>query len=396
MIVTSPGRNYVTVKVTTREGLVGHGDATLNGRELAVAAALREHLVPIVVGRDVDRIEDTWQYLYKGAYWHQGAVGMAGLAAIDTALWDIKAKRADVPLYQLLGGASRDRCLAYTHAFGADLPELFTSIRAQLDRGFRAVRVQVAVPALGPGYGVSSESAAYEPARRGGAPQEEVWSTPDYLRQVPGVFEAVRAEFGPELDLLHDVHHRLTPIEAARLGRDLEPYRLFWLEDVIGGHDADALRLVRQHTTTPIAMGEVVTHLTEAREIVQGRLIDYLRATVTHAGGVTHLRRILDFAAVFGVRSGCHGPSDISPIGLAAALHIGLAIPNFGIQEYMGHNDATNAVFPHGYTLQDGALHPGDLPGHGAEIDTALALEHPYERAYLPVNRLRDGTLHDW
>ena len=198
------------------------------------------------------------------------------------------------------------------------------------------------------------------------------------------------------MELLHDVHHRLTPIEAGRLGRDLEPYRLFWLEDVVPAQDQEALRLVRQHTTTPIAMGEVFTHLSEAHVMIQHRLIDYLRATVTPAGGITPLRRMLDFAGFFDVRSACHGPSDISPIGLAAALHLGLAIPNFGIQEYMGHSETTDAVFPHAYELRDGFLHPGEAPGHGATLEHTLAHEHPYAPAYLPVNRLIDGTMHHW
>ena len=395
VLVTSPGRNFVTLRLTTRDGLVGLGDATVNGRELAVAAYLRDHLAEILLGRPADRIEDTWQYLYRGAYWRPGAVGMAAVGAVDMALWDIKAKRAGMPLYQLLGGASRDWCLTYAHAFGADVPALVDSIRALVDRGFRAVRVQFAVPEHGPGYGVATGS-TYEPATRGARPAEEVWSAAEYLRQAPRVLAAVREEVGEDLHLLHDVHHRLTATQAARLGRDLEPHRLFWLEDVVPMRDQHALDQVRAHTTTPIAMGEVATHLDDVRPMLERRLIDYVRATATHAGGVTHLRRIMDFAAAYGVRSGCHGPSDISPVGLAAALHVGMAIPNFGIQEYMGHTAQTQEVFRPSYTLHDGALHPGDEPGLGVDLDTVAAARHEYVPAYLPVNRLVDGTMHDW
>ena len=396
VFVTSPGRNYVTVKITTEDGVVGLGDATLNGRELAVASCLTEYIVPMLLGLDSDRIEDTWQYLYKGAYWRQGAVGMACISAVDMALWDIKAKRAAVPLYQLLGGASRDRCLAYTHTFGATVPDLLEAMREKLADGFTALRVQVAIPSVGSGYGVSMGSDRYEPAVRGAVRVEEPWDTSEYLRLMPRVFNSVREEFGDSVELLHDAHHRLTPIEAARLARDLEPYRLFWLEDVVPSEDQAALRLVRQHSVTPLAIGEVFTGLHEAQAMMQERLIDYLRSSTTHAGGVTHLRRMFDFASVFNVKSACHGPSDISPIGLAASLHLGLAIPNFGIQEFMGYGPLVDDVFSHAFYQSGGSFHPGEAPGLGVEFDEAVARAHPYVRAYLPVNRLADGSMHHW
>src|SRR6185312_1992375 len=357
VIVCSPGRNFVTLKIETDEGLHGVGDATLNGRELAVASYLTDHVIPALVGRDPAQIEDIWQFLYRGAYWRRGPVTMASIAAVDTALWDIKAKVAGLPLYQLLGGKSRDGLLVYGHASGAELPELFDSITEHLEEGYRAVRVQTGIPGLPSVYGVaSSKNAAagagsgsdarydYEPARRSSVPVEESWDTRAYLRHAPTVFEAVRNEFGPELPLLHDAHHRLTPIQAAKLGKSLEPYDLFWLEDVTPAENQAALRLVREHTTTPLAIGEVFNTIWDYRELIEGQLIDYVRSPVTHAGGITGLRRILDYAAVYQIRSGVHGPTDISPVGLAAALHLGLAIPNFGIQEYMPHSPATDEL----------------------------------------------------
>ncbi|MEE1941342.1 D-mannonate dehydratase ManD [Streptomyces sp. TRM 70361] len=405
-VVTSPGRNFVTLRVTTEDGITGLGDATLNGRELAVEAYLREHVVPLLTGRDAARIEDTWQYLYRGAYWRRGPVTMAALAAVDTALWDIKAKAAGMPLYQLLGGASRRGALAYGHASGRDVPELLDSVRAHLEQGYRAVRIQTGVPGLGTVYGVASSAADgggrydYEPARRaaGGPalPVEETWDTRAYLRHVPRVFEAVRHEFGPELPLLHDGHHRMTPIQAARLGRDLEPYDLFWLEDATPAEDQAALRLIRQHTTTPLAIGEVFNSVHDYTALLTERLIDYVRSAVTHTGGVTGMRKLLDFAAVYGIRSGMHGPTDISPVGMAAALHLDLAVHNFGIQEYMRHSADTLEVFRTSYRFEDGLLHPSDTPGLGVELDTEAARRFPYRPAYLPVNRLTDGTVHDW
>lgn len=397
LVVTSPGRNFVTLKLTTDEGLTGLGDATLNGRELAVVSYLDDHVLPLLVGLDPHRIEDTWQYLYRGAYWRRGPVTMAALAAVDVALWDIKAKAAGLPLYQLLGGASRDRVRAYGHANGAGVPELLDSVRARLAEGYRAVRIQTGVPGLKAVYGVhTTDEHGAAVLHQGARPLVEDWDTDAYLRHVPAVFEAVRAEFGDELPLLHDAHHRLTPIQAARLGKDLEPYRPFWLEDCTPAENQDAFRLIRHHTTTPLAVGEVFNSFHDYQSLITERLIDYARSAVTHFGGVTPLRKLFDFAAQYQIKSAMHGPEDISPVGMAAAVHLDLAVHNFGIQEYSGHSALTEEVFRHAYTFTDGHLYPGEAPGIGVELDEELAAAHPYAPAYLPVNRLQDGTVHDW
>lgn len=405
VVVTSPDRNFVTLRLTTDDGLIGLGDATLNGRELAVVAYLRDHIVPMLIERDAHRIEDTWQLLYRGAYWRRGPVTMAAIAAVDVALWDLKAQAAGLPLYQLLGGASRHGLLAYGHASGNDLPELFDSVRSHLDQGYRAVRIQTGVPGLRAIYGIASNAASltdggtrydHEPARRASRPVEEDWDTRAYLRHVPGVFEAVRNEFGPEIPLLHDAHHRLTPIQAASLGRRLEPYDLFWLEDCTPAENQEALRLVRQHTTTPLAVGEIFNSVWDYQTVIKEQLVDYIRSAVTHTGGITHLKRITELAALYQIKSGFHGPTDVSPIGMAAALHLGLAISNFGIQEYMRHGARTDSVFEQSFTFTDGSLHPGEKPGLGVTLDVDQAGKYPYQTAFLPISRLADGTMHDW
>ena len=401
VLVTSPGRNFVTLRVTTQDGVVGLGDATLNGRELAVASYLADHVVPLLIGRDAHRIEDTWQLLYRSAYWRRGPVTMTAIAAVDMALWDIKARLAGMPLYQLLGGASRSGIMAYGHASGRDVPELLDSIRMQMAEGFRSIRVQTSVPGVDKVYGVAAQPSTsgrydYEPAQRTPLPAEEDWDSAAYLRHVPGVFEAVRHEFGPALPLLHDAHHRLTPIQAARLGTSLEPFDLFWLEDCTPAENQDALRLVRAHTTTPLAIGEVFNTVWDYQTLVREQLIDYVRSSVTHAGGITALRRILDFAAQYQIKSGLHGPTDVSPVGMAAALHLDLAIHNFGIQEFMQHSATTTSVFRTSYRWEDGYLHPGEQPGLGVDYDDDAASHFPYQAAYLPFARLKDGTVHDW
>jgi mannonate dehydratase len=396
VLITSPGRNYVALKITTADGAVGWGDATLNGRELAVAAYLRDHVCPLLVGRDPARIEDTWQYLYRGVYWRRGPVTMTSIGAVDLALWDIKGKTTGQPVYQLLGGAVRDRVLSYTHATGWDVPELLDSIDEVRGRGFRAIRAQTGVPGLDTVYGVNRTGIAYEPAGRGAAPVEEVWDTDAYLRHAPVALTAARDHVGPEVALLHDAHHRLNPNQAARLARSLEPVDLFWLEDVTPAENQEVLRHVRRHTTVPLAIGEVFNTIWEFQQLVTEQLIDFVRAAVTHAGGISHLRRIAALADVWQIRLGPHGPSDVSPIALAASVHVGLSTPNFAIQEYMGYAPTVHEVFRHSWDYTDGYLHPGDQPGLGIDVDEALAARFPYEPAYLPVARRRDGSMTDW
>ena len=396
VIVCSPGRNFVTLKIETDEGLTGVGDATLNGRELSVAAYLDEHVLPCLIGRDAHQIEDIWQYLYKGAYWRRGPVTMTAIAAVDTALWDIKAKAANLPLYQLLGGKSRTGVMVYGHANGTDIEHTVDEVLRYAEAGYKAIRAQSGVPGLEKVYGVGKGTLFYEPADAD-LPSEHDWSTEKYLRHTPKLFDRIRDKLGFEHHLLHDVHHRLTPIEAGRLGKSLEPYQLFWMEDATPAENQDAFRLIRQHTTTPLAVGEIFNSIWDCKGLIENQLIDYIRTTVVHAGGITHLRRIADLASLYQVRTGSHGATDLSPVCMGAALHFDISVPNFGIQEYMRHTDETDAVFPHAYTFKDGMLYPGDVPGHGVDIDETLAAKYPYKRAYLPVNRLQhDGTLTNW
>jgi mannonate dehydratase len=394
VFVASPGRNFVTLRITTSDGVTGLGDATLNGRELAVAAYLREHVVPLLIGRDPARIEDMWQYLYKGVYWRRGPVTMTAIAAIDTALWDIKGKALNVPVYQLLGGASRDAVLVYGHAHGDSIDATVESVSRLAAAGYKAVRAQCAVPGLSNVYGIG-RGQRYEPAATG-LPAESRWSTEPYLRIVPQLFEALRRQLGPDLHLLHDAHHRLTPIEAARLGKALEPHHLFWLEDPTPAENQASFRIIRQHTTTPLAVGEVFNSIHDCQQLIEEQLIDYIRTTIVHAGGISHMRRIAALAELHRVRTGSHGATDLSPVCMAAALHFDLSVHNFGIQEYMPHTPETDRVFPHAYTLADGMMHPGDAAGLGVDLDEVTASSFPYQRAYLPLARLQDGSMHDW
>jgi mannonate dehydratase len=300
-----------------------------------------------------------------------------------------------MPLHDLLGGKSREGVMVYGHANGADLAETVDEVGKYIDLGYKAIRAQSGVPGLADAYGVGRGKLFYEPADAA-LPTETVWDTRKYLNFAPKLFEALRAAYGFDHHLLHDVHHRLTPMEAARLGKSLEPYQLFWLEDATPAENQEAFRLIRQHTTTPLAVGEVFNTIWDCKDLIQNQLIDFIRCTVVRAGGVTHLRRIADLAALYQVRTGSHGATDLSPVTMGAALHFDAWVPNFGIQEYMRHTPETDAVFPHAYHFDRGFLYPGDAVGHGVDIDEALAAKFPYQPAYLPVARLEDGTMWNW
>jgi mannonate dehydratase len=396
VIVCSPGRNFTTVKIITDEGVYGIGDGTVNGRELAVVSYIKDHIAPTLIGKDPLRTEDIWQYLYKGAYWRRGPITMAAIAAIDMALWDIKAKVANMPLYQLLGGKSRDKVMVYKHVGGLDIPEVVDGVQKLREQGLDAIRAQVSIPGLPPIYGTgpSTDQAA------GGMIKpmvtEEVWATHKYMPLVPKLFEKLRDAVGWDVHLLHDVHHRLTPIEAARLGKDLEPYRLFWLEDAIPAELQEGFRIIRQHTTQPLAVGEVFNSVYDTTTLIQEQLIDYIRVTAVHAGGVTGIKKIFDFASIYHVRSACHGPMDMSPATMGANIHVDTAISNFGIQEFTGYTKETYDVFKCDWRYEKGYLYPNETPGSGTDIDEELAAKYPYAPAYLPVARLEDGSMTSW
>lgn len=391
--VSSPGRNYVTLKIRTRGGLVGWGDATVNGRELAVAAYLQEHVAPMLIGADANSIERIWQTLYRGSYWRRGPISMAASGAVDLALWDIKGKMLGVPVYQLLGGAVRDSVRAYAHASGWELPQLLDSVDGFLAQGFTAVRAQSGIPGLASVYAVASPT---PPTPMPGIPPVEIWDSGRYLRHVPNVLEAVREHVGPDVDLLHDAHHRLTPNEAARLAKELEGVDLYWLEDVTPAENQEALRRVREHSTTPIAIGEVFNTVWDLKDLIVSQSVDYIRTSVMHAGGITPSRRINDLAALYQVKAAPHGPSDVSPLTMAASLHLDMATQNFGLQEYMGYPREASDVFQPSYELRNGSFQLGSQPGLGVEINEEALAAFPYERSYLPIARLFDGTPSDW
>lgn len=397
VFVGGPGKNYVTLKIMTDQGIYGLGDATLNNRETLPAAYLRDYLIPNLIGMDPRQSEDIWQFLYRGAYFRRGPIAMAALGAIDMALWDIKGKLANMPLYQLFGGKSREGALVYAHAAGADLPDLMDSVARYLDQGYRAVRVQCGIPGMPTAsYAVPDQKGAdkdFITDFSGIIPKTEVWDTDRYMRYMPGALADIRDRFGPELKILHDVHHRLLPREAAEFAKAVEPVGLYWLEDPTPAEDQDALRLVRQHSTTPIAIGEVFNSIWDCNKLIEDELIDFIRVAVTYAGGITPVKRIVDLAALHHVRTGFHGAPSHSPVSMAAQHHLNAWAPNFGIQEYLVLATAEcGALFPSDHVMEDGMVFVSDAPGLGVDFDEIEAEKYEYKAGSHPIVRLQDGT----
>lgn len=397
VFVGGPGKSYVTIKIMTDEGIYGLGDATLKSRETLTAKYLTDYLVPNLIGKDPRNSEDLWQFFYRGAYNRGGPIAMAAFGGIDMALWDIKGKLAGLPLYQLFGGKSRDGALVYGHATGADLEDLMDSIAYYQDEGYKAVRVQCGIPGMpSASYGVSQKGKFknYITDFSGIHPDVEIWDTDKYLRFMPDALMQIRERFGPDLKILHDVHHRLTPREAAEFAKEVEPVRLFWLEDPTPAEDQDVLRHIRQHSTVPIAIGEVFNSIYQCNRMIEQELIDFIRVAVTYAGGITPVKRITDLAGLHNVKTGFHGAPSHSPLCMAAQAHLNAWAPNFGIQEWLVlGTPECDALFPTEHRMENGMVWVSDAPGLGMDFDEAEAARYEYEPSSHPVTRLVDGTL---
>lgn len=397
VFVGGPKKNYVTLKIMTDQGIYGLGDATLNNRETLPAKYLTDYLVPNLIGLDPRNSEDIWQMFYRGAYFRGGPIAMAAYGAIDMALWDIKGKLANMPLYQLFGGKSREGAMVYAHATGADLEDLMDSIAGYVEEGYKAIRVQCGIPSMSSAsYAVPEEKGAknYITNYAGIRPKVEVWDTGKYMRYMPGALMEIRERFGPDVEILHDVHHRLLPREAAEFAKAVEPVGLYWMEDPTPAEDQDALKLIRQHSTTPIAIGEVFNSVWQCNKLIEQELIDFIRVAVTYAGGITPTKRIVDLAGFHNVRTGFHGAPSHSPLCMAAQAHLNAWAPNFGVQEYLVlGTPECDALFPSEHRMENGMVYVSDAPGLGVDFDEKEVARYEYEPGSHPIVRLEDGTL---
>jgi len=401
-ILTQPNEmRLVIVKVSTTEpGLHGWGCATFTQRAYVVQTAVEKYLRPFLIGRNVDEIEDIWQSSYVSSYWRNGPSLFNAMSGVDMALWDIKAKRANMPLYQLLGGKCRFAASCYYHASGRDFSELEESVRKGMELGYRHVRVQAAVPGLA-SYGSASidSSARNETENAGPTDPKAIWDSAPYVRMVPKMFEYLRSKIGDELELLHDVHERVSLNEGINLCKQLEKYRLFFLEDPFPPEENDHFRLLRQQCATPIAMGELFNSLHEHVPLISNRLIDYVRTHISQIGGLSMARKIAILCEFFGVKTAWHGPADASPVAHAAQLALELASYNFGIHEGGHFPPETREVFKGCPETRNGYLYANEAPGHGIEVDEKVAAKFPFPAGPPHFDyrwgtvRRRDGTV---
>lgn len=399
VIATAPqGLRLTVVKVITdQDGLYGYGCATFTQRAELVVAAVEKYLRPFVIGKPADRIDDLWQAMYNSSYWRNGPVLNNAISGIDQALWDIKGRMAGMPVYQLLGGKCREAADCYAHASGREIPEVIDHARRLMAQGFRHIRVQVGVPGQA-GYGAGGGAAQVEKLH-----DAPVFEPEDYMRRALKLLETARKELGDEVELLHDVHERISPIQAVRFCKECERFRLFFLEDPLSPEDIEWFRIIRQQCSTPIAMGELFNSPHEWTPLIRDRLIDYIRIHVSQAGGLTPCRKIAAMAELMGVKTAWHGPGDVSPVGHMANITLDLACYNFGIQESVFFPDAVREVFEGCPVLKNGYFYANEAPGWGIEVNEAAAKKYPYghgesgERQRLNGGwgevRRRDGTI---
>jgi mannonate dehydratase len=384
-VITGPGRNYVFVKIETDEGLYGWGEGTLLWSPAEVYTRLTD-IAPRLVGWDSSRIEDIWQYLYARTYWRGGSIMMSALAAIDMALWDLQGKRTGQPVYRLLGGKSREGVLVYTHAEAPTVEQVEEQVAGFLAQGFKAVRAQQGDYG-GPGLGGQSYAGERDPG-------VEYFRPADYLETAPKMFARLRETFGPQVELLHDAHNKLTPIEASQLARRLEPFRLFFLEDPLRPEHRDSFRLLRQHSTTALAIGEISQSRWDLLQLFQEQLIDYYRLPPVHCGGITEAKKIAAMAEPYMIRSAYHGSDDMGPVAQAASVHVSRNIHNFGILEWTAFLPQVHEVVSGLCELRDGLAYPREAPGLGIDVDEAAAARFPYRPEDAPIVRRIDGTMH--
>jgi mannonate dehydratase len=387
------GVRLTVVKITTdQDGLYGYGCATFTQRADLVKPAVEKYLKPFLLGKSTDRIEDIWQACYDSSYWKNGPVLNNAISGIDMALWDIKGRQAGMPVYQLVGGKCREAADTYAHADGPDYKDVVEAAKRFLAQGFRNVRVQVGVPGMA-GYGAGSGTAAVK------ALHNQPVFEPVYIRRALKLLEICRQELGEEVELLHDVHERVSPNQAVQFCKDAEKFKLFFVEDPLSPEDPGYFRQIRQNCATPIAMGELFNSPHEWIPLIAERLIDYIRVHLSQTGGFTPARKIAVLAEMYGVKTAWHGPGDVSPVGHMANVTLDVACHNFGIQEYSPFNDHTQEIFQGCPVWKDGYLWVSEKPGWGIEVDEKAASRFPFTAGRNTLNggwgevRRRDGTV---
>jgi mannonate dehydratase len=393
VITTQPAAvRLVVVKIfTDQDGLYGYGCATFTQRADLVVAAVEKYLKTLLIGKPADRIEDTWQVCYDSSYWRNGGVLNNAISGIDEALWDIKGRQANMPVYQLLGGKVREAAATYTTVGGMEVQEVIDQARQAMEHGFKHIKVQIGVP------GMDAYAVGRGPVAAKGLHAGPVFEPGPYMRRTRQMLEECRKQLGDDVELIHDVHERVSPRQAVQFAKELEAVRLFYLEDALSPEDIDYFRQIRQQCATSLAMGELFNNPHEWQSLIAERLIDYIRVHLSQVGGLSPARKMAIFAEQFGVKTAWHGPGDVSPVGHTAQLHLDLASTNFGVQEGGVIRDVEAQIFTGCAVYRDGYLWASDAPGWGIEVNEELAAKFPFRPA--PLNggwgeiRRYDGTI---
>jgi mannonate dehydratase len=399
VIATEPaGVRLSVVKITTdQDGLYGYGCATFTQRADLVNAAVEKYLRPFLIGKPADRIDDLWQACYSSSYWRNGPVLNNAISGVDEALWDIKGRQAGLPVYQLLGGKCREAADTYVHVTGADAHQVVDDARRALAQGFRNVRLQASAPGYA-GFRGATAGAAIR-----GLHDRPVFEPEPYMRAALQHLEECRKQLGDEVGLMYDLHERVSPNQAVQFAKDVEPLKLFFLEDPLSPEDIAYFRQIRQQCSTPLAMGELFNSPHEWTPLIQERLIDYMRMHVSDMGGLTPARKVAAMGEIMGVKTAWHGPGDVAPIGDAAHLALDLACYNFGVQEFTPFNGPTQEIFKGCPVVKNGYMYATEAPGFGIEVDEKVAAKYPYGANERPEQkelnggwgdiRRRDGTI---
>lgn len=385
--LTQPERaGLLVVKVLTdQDGLYGLGCATFTWRVQAVHTCIEEYLKPFLIGKNPSLIEDIWQTSMVHGYWRNGPVLNNAVSGIDMALWDIKGKLAGMPCYDLWGGKSRTAIPLYVHANGRNKEELAEVVHRYREDGYKYIRCQIGDYTGFGGYRVENPV--------GKEPGQYI-DLREKLTNIPQMFAYLRKRFGDDIELIYDVHERIAPIDGVYLAKALEEYRLFFLEDLFAPEDNEWFKTVRSQCATPLAMGELFTNPAEVLPLVTERLIDFMRLHLSDYGGVTPALKMAHLCDPFGIRTAWHSPNDITPVGMAANVHLDMHVHNFGIQEWFFRSDLEREMFPGTPEIIDGHAYPNEKPGWGIEFDERLAGKYPLREGPIEwtVSRLPDGS----
>lgn len=382
------GINLVVVRVETDQpGLYGLGCATFTQRCKAVITLIDEYIKPLLAGRDVSELQELWTLMNHNAYWRNGPVVNVAMGGVDLALWDIKGKMAGMPVYELLGGKCREGAPVYCYANGDSKGEILDKAQALWEEGCRYIRLQThpfssSGPLTGAWHPKNAKQGPYVDGKK-------------YIRYMMDIFECCRDKMGFEPELLHDVHERLSPVDAVYFAQEAEPIRLYFLEDLFAPDQIAYFRRVRNLCSTPLSQGELCVNPMEWLPLVSERLIDYMRIHTTMIGGLTPALRCAHMCELYGIRTSWHAPWDLNPVGHAAQIHLDLCSPNAGVQEWSGMNEAEYELFPGAPVTENGFAYVNDKPGFGVEFDEALARKYPPKEEIIGWTQLRqaDGSL---